>query len=501
MATLIEQTRGYHEDMEKMERLIVRDFQQEMKSHRERLYQGQRVSNMIDKISDRATKLRKIYDDSDGHRRDEIAAIGGNSVFSAFYDRVREARDYHKRYPSSGFTQKDDPDEALKEEPYVNFTGEESHGKTLDLHSLYQEYVNSKFGRQMEYFEYLQLLTEFSTIPRGLRMSKAYKAYLDSLFDYLVTFHKRTQPLTFLMPILEKCDGEFEAQWAEGEVEGWEDKGEGVTGFVDTSIDLDNYTTAEEVLEMVEMDTIKTVLQSLGMKTGGTPLQRAMRLFATKGLALETLDPKMFVKGAAPVAQRGEEQAAKQVTQAKEVAEAEFRCIRLRDQLAEAVQATIENVEKKLTRTHEELAAELEDDEYIEDHDVDSDEEEAIYNPLKLPLGFDGKPIPYWLYKLHGLNQEFKCEICGNYSYWGRRAYERHFREQRHQHGMRCLGVPNTKAFLEVTTIDDARKLHEHLVERRDRGWVPEEHEECEDADGNVYSKKTFADLRRQGLV
>lgn len=32
-------------------------------------------------------------------------------------------------------------------------------------------------------------------------------------------------------------------------------------------------------------------------------------------------------------------------------------------------------------------------------------DEEAIYNPLKLPMGWDGKPIPYWLYKLHGLNQ------------------------------------------------------------------------------------------------
>ena len=31
-------------------------------------------------------------------------------------------------------------------------------------------------------------------------------------------------------------------------------------------------------------------------------------------------------------------------------------------------------------------------------------------------LGWDGKPIPFWLYKLHGLNQEFKCEICGNVS-------------------------------------------------------------------------------------
>ena len=26
-------------------------------------------------------------------------------------------------------------------------------------------------------------------------------------------------------------------------------------------------------------------------------------------------------------------------------------------------------------------------------------QEKPIYNPLNLPLGWDGKPIPYWLYK------------------------------------------------------------------------------------------------------
>lgn len=50
--------------------------------------------------------------------------------------------------------------------------------------------------------------------------------------------------------------------------------------------------------------------------------------------------------------------------------------------------------------------------------------------------------------------QEFKCEICGNQSYWGRRAFERHFKEWRHQHGMRCLGIPNTKNFNEITSIE-----------------------------------------------
>lgn len=61
-----------------------------------------------------------------------------------------------------------------------------------------------------------------------------------------------------------------------------------------------------------------------------------------------------------------------------------------------------------------------------------------------------------WLTRLHFFNafQEFKCEICGNYSYWGRRAFERHFKEWRHQHGMRCLGIPNTKNFNEITSIE-----------------------------------------------
>lgn len=40
------------------------------------------------------------------------------------------------------------------------------------------------------------------------------------------------------------------------------------------------------------------------------------------------------------------------------------------------------------------------------------DDEQQIYNPLKLPMGWDGKPIPYWLYKLHGLGQVLCNEHC-----------------------------------------------------------------------------------------
>jgi splicing factor 3A subunit 3 len=57
----------------------------------------------------------------------------------------------------------------------------------------------------------------------------------------------------------------------------------------------------------------------------------------------------------------------------------------------------------------------------------EDDDDEKIYNPLKLPLGWDGKPIPYWLYKLHGLGVEYRCEICSDYAYMGRKNFERHF--------------------------------------------------------------------------
>mmetsp|Transcript_12242 Transcript_12242/g.19681 ORF Transcript_12242/g.19681 Transcript_12242/m.19681 type:complete len:324 (+) Transcript_12242:178-1149(+) len=132
----------------------------------------------------------------------------------------------------------------------------------------------------------------------------------------------------------------------------------------------------------------------------------------------------------------------------------------------------------------------------------DSDDEGPVYNPLNLPLGWDGKPIPYWLYKLHGLGVEFKCEVCGGASYMGRRAFDRHFQEWRHAHGMRCLGIPNTKHFHDITTIEDAKALYAKLKAGLDGdAWDGAVEEEYEDSEGNVLNRRTYEDLARQGLL
>ena len=57
------------------------------------------------------------------------------------------------------------------------------------------------------------------------------------------------------------------------------------------------------------------------------------------------------------------------------------------------------------------------DDEEVVEEMEEEPEDDIPYNPKNLPLGWDGKPIPYWLYKLHGLNISYNCEICGNYTY------------------------------------------------------------------------------------
>lgn len=101
--------------------------------------------------------------------------------------------------------------------------------------------------------------------------------------------------------------------------------------------------------------------------------------------------------------------------------------------LSEEVSTTKGNIERKQSRTSDELLEDveegLEDDEdsSVLEEELTRAQEEKLYNPLKLPLGWDGKPIPYWLYKLHGLGVSYPCEICGNYVYMGRKAFDKHF--------------------------------------------------------------------------
>ncbi|KAJ8536874.1 hypothetical protein K7X08_035275 [Anisodus acutangulus] len=508
-STLLEVTRASHEEVERLERLVVKDLQTEPPTNKDRLHQSHRVRNMIEQVIDTTHKLVDIYEDKDGARKDEIAALGGQTatgtnVFSAFYDRLKEIREYHRRHPAARviIDTGDEYEQLLKEEPQIEFSGEEGSGRYLDLHELFNEYINSKFGEPIEYTAYLDVFSQPQKIPRKAKSTRQYQEYLQKLLEYLVYFFERTEPLQDLDRIFSKVTSEFEEEWTMGKVEGWENNGQenGSAPENHTVIDLDYYSTAEELM-VVGPEKLKEALRALGLKTGGTIQQRAERLFLTKNTPLEKLDRKHFAKGSRKPEQNCVVAAPQVGDDVKEIALLEAKIRKLCDLLDETIVRTRENVEKKQALTYEEMEAEREEDDVQAESESDEDDQQ-IYNPLKLPMGWDGKPIPYWLYKLHGLGQEFKCEICGNHSYWGRRAYERHFKEWRHQHGMRCLGIPNTKNFNEITSIEEAKLLWERIQERQGvNKWRPDLEEEYEDQEGNIYNKKTYTDLQRQGLI
>lgn len=292
------------------------------------------------------------------------------------------------------------------------------------------------------------------------------------------------------------------------------------------------YKTVDALEKGLGGEKIKVILASMGLKCGGTVRQRAERLWSVKGKALDEIEPSLFAggqrrKGAGkasngkPVASAAAAAAATTTAPAgssqpntgnapeemtdKTIARLEFTVKYLCSTprlLGKQYMATIEKLEKRHAQTYDEFVADMEaelENDMGENVFADEDEDEEVYNPLKIPLGFDGKPIPYWMYKLHGLNHEFTCEICGNATYFGRRQFEKHFSEAKHVGGLKALGIPSSREFHEITGISEALGLWNTLqAKKKQAGGAAEE--EVEDAEGNIMSRDMLTALQMQGV-
>jgi splicing factor 3A subunit 3 len=506
-STLLEETRQLHEDIERLERLIVKEFKLDASTHKEKLLQTYRARQMLELMQQRAKALLSIYEDADGARKEEIATLRGDNPFAIFYDRLKEVKEYHRKFGGDEEITgaESEHDASLREtNPKLHFSGEEGLGRFLDLYELHQTWQNAEFGSRVDYAAYVQgLPTHLTGIPHASKGSSPYKQYVGDLLGYLESFYQRSQPLAQLGRLYGRLEEEFEGRWQTGHVPGWEDYLAHVpwssANGKETSIDLSKFESADE-LELLGPERLKAALAELGLKCGGTVHERAVRLMAVKGKRLQDVDPSLFAKNGAKGPRLHDVY--------KRLALNESKITRLCDAMSSTIADTIGRIEKRQSQTYEERLAELEEEEEANvqgaagaEEEEEEEEEEYVYNPLKLPLGWDGKPIPYWLYKLHGLNLEYKCEICGGASYWGRRAFERHFKEGQHEAGMKALGIPNTKQFFEITTITDALALWKTLQEREAVGFKGDVDEEYEDEEGNVFNKKTYLDLRRQGMI
>ncbi|RHY54474.1 hypothetical protein DYB34_004030 [Aphanomyces astaci] len=489
----LEQIRSAHEDIESYERAIVSILSEKPRN----------VSGLLDSVTVRSADALKLYKDEEGTFKEEIDTMHGRTIFTSFYDQLKAMRDFHRKYTNIQVSHEPVLDHIMN--PEIPFSGEERFGKYLDLHAFYTQYLNLPVfqsyrgarrvnkkaaadttnvvrGRTPEYKQvhadyitYLGRVGDLSKIPPRAKLADArYDAYLSSLVEYLLSFYRRTQPLVDVDDVIRETNAAFAKDWSLRRVRGWQ---------------VDEHESNE------------------------TFCRPCHKQFASPAVFQGHLNGKKHLK-AVDSNNGGDD------TRREQLARLEAQAKTLVSLLTEVVHATISFLELKQTRTPEELQAEIYEEEEggLSDVDVDNDhptggddDEQPFYNPLNLPLGWDGKPIPYWLYKLHGLGIEFKCEICGNHSYWGRRDFDRHFQQWRHAFGMRCLGIPNTKHFHDITHMADAIALTGYLcmytVYEKLKGQLEIEtlnkanEEEFEDSEGNVFNRKTYEDLARQGLL
>ena len=498
--SILEKQRSLHEERERIIGAMVVENLEKKQSHRDQVNSDHRIKVLLDRSLACAKQLEDDYNDEDGSRKEEMNKIAGPNEFPEFYSRLRNIKEFHRLRPQDAGKplcfQYEQMNIQVKENDnlpnMVEFSDEEGYGRFLDLHEHYNRYVNIKGISKIEYLDYLTIFDKLFDISKDKKNSLAYKDYVNNLMSYLYEYAEKVKPLIdFEQDVLE-TKKDFEEQWAKGQFPGWTESNTALKSS-GAPLDLTNINSAEE-LEKLGLDRLKSALMALGLKCGGTLTNRAERLFSTKGLSDDQIPASIKAKKSG----KGKEAAR---DGKKEIAFVEAQIYRLIEILGEQREMTRDNVERKQARTEDERMEDEEDEEFVEEEE-EEEEDDIIYNPKNLPLGWDGKPIPYWLYKLHGLNIDYKCQICGNQTYRGPKAFQRHFSEWRHAHGMRCLGIPNTAHFANVTEIEDALALWAKLKEQKaSEKFNPHMDEEFEDSLGNVVNRKTYDDMRRQGIL
>ncbi|KAJ2274032.1 Pre-mRNA-splicing factor sap61 [Coemansia sp. RSA 451] len=494
MDSIAEQQRQAYEDMERLEQAVVDLMLQKLTKHRYRLIREQKISNLLDQIQARSKLITELNLDESGLRAKEMHMMG--TGFDSFYAQLDKVRAHHRRNPELSVQPPEldyikytrNPEEADEKrrvlearlrdttnvenveiddtelETFVSegdmdkletmFSGDERFGRYVDLNEQHKLYINLKGTSTISYVEYLNVCTRFGDIPAAAK-DNLYVEYLRSLATYFESYFARSMPLFDLPKAQREADEAFEKEWAERK---------------ENEMDVELF--CEPCQRTFEKET--TYKAHMSSRKHQKTVDRLAKSTCAKSES--------------------------RLDHAKRIARLEHKVQWYVRALGSKVSDTRANVQRRQALTEDERMHELHDVDEIEYSD-DADTAHA-YNPLNLPLGWDGKPIPFWLYKLHGLSVTFSCEICGNSVYRGRSAYERHFQEPRHASNMRRLGIPNTRQFHGVASISEALELWARVdAEKKAEDVDNDTFEEYEDAEGNVFSKKTYFDLKRQGLI
>ncbi|KAJ5067000.1 splicing factor 3a subunit 3 [Anaeramoeba ignava] len=541
--TILELTRSLHQEIEskieKASQLMIHEFS----SRKDTVIKEHKIKNLIEDVQNLSQKLLDIYMDRDGVREQELKQISGDTVFTSFYDRLNSIKTYYRKNPNEDFTipsmtvledfipikntenhletleaLKKETEKIDEEKVEALFLGEEHFGNFIDLNIFYQKFMNLKLEKYLpkmvkstnqnekekplDYISYLGIFNEFMFIPENIKLWKSYRNYLNELMDYLINFIKRSRPLFNLKRAMEIIHNDFKQGWENGYFQPKWKKTNQNDGNNQSKKNVDDNEVNQNDQILITNENKK----SEELNHNHLYCEYCKKQFAKDTVFQVHLKGKKHQKNM----NRKIKQEENKMKSFEEFSRYEFIITKLTQILHEVIKKTIENTVRKQTLTYEELQREILDAEEEDNHenadenaDEDiEDDEDMFYNPKGLPLGWDGKPIPYWLYKLNGLSVEYRCEICGGFTYRGRKTFEDHFQQWRHAHAMKCLGIPNTKHFHEITSIDEALALYKKIKDSLDeQRFKPDEDEEFEDSQGNVISRKTYELMKKQGIL
>lgn len=528
---VVEEERYIHEDVERIESSIadrVRDDpkhvcacrthdycccaqaeanQYRLSKIRNLLNRDHEIKQLLDQIQEQAKHLQGIFNDDVGSTARDLERLGAGDSFGEFYNQLNELRDHHARYPAEQaenselrYKTKRTGDGAGTAPAIVDslFSGEEAYGRFFDLNTSHEAFLNLPNVKRLTYLQYLENFDNFTPghggVKRAEKLTDQYFKYVGELAEYLTSFRKRTKPLEDTDKVVSEFDAEFEKAWDKDEVKGWQMDQPPADGAAQSATSAAAVWCDDCEREFKNENVYK------GHLTGRKHIKAAEQ---RKQRKQETGEEAIDRKGSVVSAKRVKERA---------VAEREHRVKRLASSMSTERSDTRVNVERKQGMTERERQQELENllnvsetprGEAAENGEEEGEDgEEKIYNPLKLPLAWDGKPIPFWLYRLHGLGVEFHCEVCGNFVYMGRRAFDKHFGEPRHIYGLKCLGITNVTLFRDITKIEEALKLWDRIQQEQKKSKVDDGTiVQMEDSEGNVMPEKVYNDLQKQGLL
>ena len=541
--TTLELIRHKYEEIEQYEKAISKAFGYKDNNPNESIVSETIIKKCQDKIQQNSRDIIDLFEDKNEIFKQEKLIMTGNTdylnsklcllkpntpnsnnnyygnlltkkrksdIWVNFYDKIKEIKMLNKSGNDLYHNNTGDKifNNLLSEiNPKTLFTNEENYGRCLDLHELYHNYINipgmytsninlndnksllsSNVDNivKMDYLEYLKNIDSFKNIPMKVKKTKEYIEYIKNLAKYLKEFFKKIYPLVNFNEIQDIIDSKFEDEQDNLKKEKNNEKEENKNNN-NNMIELNEKNEDKKEIELYckicKKSFAKNTLMDAHMKS--KKHLKKLENYKKQNNKNNTIDNSEKDKNEDIL---------------RDINYYEYQIIRYKDILQNIIDNTVGQIRKKQTMNREELEADRINEQ--QSKKIDTEDKKKLFNPKNIPMDWDGKPLPYWLYKVHGLGVEHKCEICGGASYWGRRAFEHHFQEWRHAYGMKCLRLPNTLQFKNITRIEDALKLHHKLIEDKNKTeFNPETEEQYEDENGNVYNKKMLSDLKKQGLV